>query len=86
MSNGYFNFKPILHPLSDLTKEIDHNGEKFVPVVEIMKIKDGGEWISVQYQPIKNNPYWVIEKLYEWHFDIHGLIGEGLAIDINTLN
>lgn len=27
-----------------------------------------------------------IEKLYEWHFDIHGLIEKGLAIDINTLN
>jgi hypothetical protein len=25
------------------------------------------------------------EKLYEWHFDIHGLIEKGEAIDINTL-
>ena len=23
-------FKPILHPISDLTKEIEHNGEMFV--------------------------------------------------------
>lgn len=30
--------KPILHPLSDLTKEIEHNGEKFVPIVELAKI------------------------------------------------
>lgn len=33
---GYFginshNFKTILRPLSDLTKEIEHDGEKFVP-------------------------------------------------------
>jgi len=27
--------KPILHPLSDLTKEIDVNGEKFVPLVKL---------------------------------------------------
>jgi len=27
----------------------------------------------------------VIEKLYEWHFDIHGLIEKKEAIDINTL-
>lgn len=27
--------KPILHPLSDLTKEIEHNGEKFVPMEEL---------------------------------------------------
>lgn len=29
---------PILHPLSDLTKEIEHNGEKFVPIVELARI------------------------------------------------
>ena len=29
--------KPILRPLSDLTKEIEVNGERFVPLVEIIK-------------------------------------------------
>lgn len=29
--------KPILSPLSDLTKEIEVNGERFVPLVEIIK-------------------------------------------------
>lgn len=32
------NCKPILHSLSDLTKEIEHNGEKFVPIVELARI------------------------------------------------
>lgn len=32
-------FKPILRPLSDLTKEIEHNGERFVPFEEIAKIE-----------------------------------------------
>ena len=27
--------KPILRPLSDLTKEIKHDGEKFVPIVKL---------------------------------------------------
>lgn len=31
-------FKPYLRPLSDLTKEIMHNGEKFVPIIELHKI------------------------------------------------
>lgn len=30
-------------------------------------------------------PLEIIEILYECHFDIHDLIGKGLAIDINTL-
>lgn len=34
--------KPILHPLSDLTKEIEHNGEKFVPIEKLLKIKFAG--------------------------------------------
>lgn len=32
--------KPILHPLSDLTKEVEVNGEKFLPIVEMAKIAD----------------------------------------------
>ena len=30
-------FRPILHPLSDLTKTIEHNGEKFVPIIELAR-------------------------------------------------
>lgn len=30
--------RPILRPMSDLTKEITHRGEKFVPLVELAKI------------------------------------------------
>ena len=28
----------ILRPLSDITKEIEHNGEKFVPIIEMAKL------------------------------------------------
>lgn len=38
--NEDFSFiKPILRPLSDLTKEITHNGETFVPLI---KLKNSG--------------------------------------------
>lgn len=32
-----------------------------------------------------DNQLQLFQKLYEWHFDIHGLIEKGKAIDINTL-
>lgn len=37
IENNTFNatFKPILHPLSDLTREIEHKGERVVPIVEL---------------------------------------------------
>jgi len=85
--------KPILHPLSDLTKEIEVNGIKFIPTNVINTdffwdyvrnnmrdlVKDGS-YILVGYLPAL-----VVDKLLEWHFDIYGLIDKGLAIDINTL-
>src|SRR6478736_5084359 len=33
------NTKPILRPVSDLTKEITHNGKTFVPLVELFNIR-----------------------------------------------
>lgn len=84
-------FKPILRPLSDLTKEIEHNGEKFVPIEKIglnscsffhttyLVNKNGYEF------EIKKIPYNEFQKLFEWHFDVFGLIEKGEAIDINTI-
>lgn len=34
------HIKPILHPLSDLTKEIEVNGEKFVPIIKLYKLSN----------------------------------------------
>jgi hypothetical protein len=78
------NIKPILHPLSDLTKEIEVNGEKFVPYEKIKKMYPIDTFSSTS-----NTAQWsyrIIQKLFEWHFDIFGLIEDDLAIDINTLN
>lgn len=121
-----FDFHLLLRPLSDLTKEIEINGEKFVPIIALTKIvagiynddqddkffiKDDGRilvktpWdlrVEMFYKTPSidwavydtwnheekrtRNQYLAMEKLFEWHFDVFGLIEKGLAIDISTLN
>lgn len=79
--------KPILRPLSYLTEEIEHNGEKFVPIDYFL-----GEDYDLVYNAclIHNDfsylPYNLVQLLLEWHFDLFKLTEQGLAIDINTLN
>lgn len=87
------NAKPILCPLSDLTKEIEVNGKKFVPeeylnanCKKYYLPEDWNAGLFIQSENIMSVNYAVVQKLLEWHFDIYGLITEGLAIDINTLN
>ena len=87
--------KPILRPLSGLTKEIEVNGEKFVPIERLRKEYSGFYFESNPELLIKSkntNLYvslnWTNEfqqKLYEWHFDIYGLIEKNLAIDKNII-
>lgn len=85
------DIKPILHPLSDLTKEIEHNGKLFIPIVELKNKAEIDLVYSESWYNDKdidytwNLPLWVIEKLIEWHFDIADLIAKGEAIDVNTL-
>jgi hypothetical protein len=80
---------PILRPLSDLKKgtdliDFESEIEQMYGNIEINHIGlfhftlDG--WTTwEEYQE-------VISKLFEWHFDVFGLIEKGLAIDINTLS
>lgn len=131
MNNGSVELKdfvPYLLPLSYLTKEIEHNGERFVPAVELIKlispygvefnisearVSDDKDAIYVDVtnnydsldavlrnvlrMPIQErksfNKYYIehtkwvqIQKLFEWKFDIHGLIPNNLAIEINTID
>ena len=77
--------KPILRPLSDLTKEIEINGEKFVPKnmlsTSLQSLNSCEDLIKHRIIMFDDS-----QKLIEWHFDIFGLIDKNLAIDINTLN
>ena len=81
-------YKPILRPLSDLTKEITTHkicGEFIEQWCE--------DWIEhfVDFTGkhneanIKACPYDLMEILLENHYDVFGLIEKGLAIDINTI-
>ena len=90
-NNG--DFTPICRPLSDLTKEIEHNGEKFVPIVELAKMRSSivENVIPRAFEAIKRDikskrlPFDMVLKLIEWKFDIANLIESGEAIDVNTL-
>lgn len=117
------NIRPILRPMSDLTKEIEVDGVKFVPINKLLDIETGVNWSESKYLFAQSGvkEYWarlkdekktfvfgfnsekgffymlnrfseekhvrhqkeLFEKLYEWYFDIHDLIGKGLAININ---
>ena len=87
-------FKPILRPLSDLTKEIEYNGEGELTYFDVLEggavyiswceSKESGKPISINQ--INGWPWRQMVKLFEWHFDVFGLIEKGLAIDINTLD
>ena len=120
----------ILRPLSDLVKEIEVNGERFVPMHELFRIAfDRLGILKAKYKRCKKNnsytifateatnmmtinefTYWgndklfssiryehnnnanisntfeMYQKLFEWHFDVFGLIEKGLALDINTID
>ncbi len=99
LSNLDGNFLPILRPLSDLTKPIEHNGETFVPI-ESLKDVFMLEWCDLfddsidailefakynNFKKIEYLPFCIVQKLVEWKFDIAGLIEKGEAIDVNTL-
>ena len=89
------NLRAILRPLTDLTKEIEHSGERFVPIDSLSKITtleydDGvlhqADWDGeMQETEVEYLCYAQFILLLEWHFDVFGLIDAGLAIDINTV-
>jgi len=74
--------KPILRPLSDLTKEqFNHiwNEETDFLSIELIVGMDAESFCKSEFT------FGFYNSLFENHFDIFGLIPEGLAIDINTL-
>lgn len=70
--------KPLLRPMSDLTKEITHEGERFVPTLALDKLNCFP--VSDTEKALR-----YYDKLNEWMFDYRNLIYAGLAIDVNTL-
>lgn len=92
--SGVQRLKPILRPLTDLTKPISqanyNEGKEFVPLDEIV-IKStyliGASEIEMCVNNknwIKHLPYEVIELLLQWHFVIEE--PNGTWIDVNSLD
>ena len=82
---SFNHIKPILRPLSDLTKEIEVGGNLIKPIDELSgALSSFNDYQSViKHKLIMYND---IQVLLKYHFDIHNLIEQGLGIDINTLN
>ncbi len=86
--------KLILHPLSNLRKKIKINEGYFIPINDLRlnideykESTDGYDFrINNILYKINQLPYYKIQLLLKWHFDIFDLIKNNLAIDINTLN
>lgn len=84
--------KPLLRPLSSLTDEIEHNGERFVPIdkleLEGYVIGYNGFSITIGQEEGYSFGYaidvynQIIQKLHEWHFDTANLLGRYLALPI----
>jgi hypothetical protein len=83
---SFKSFKPILRPLSDLAKEIEINGASFIPITTYVYYNIEMDSIIGLNKTQINTPYGLMKYLFEWHFDVFGLIENNLAIDINTLN
>lgn len=60
---------PILRPLSDLVREIEHNGEKFVPLLELAKIAFDGFTCSTMDYSKTNSSYKVTCKDCEFSYN-----------------
>ena len=80
------DIKPILKPLSDLTSEIEHNGEKFIPsrVFGFELNRYNQEFLERKIKEERIS-WKELQKLFEWHFDVFGLIEQNLAVDYNKL-
>jgi hypothetical protein len=90
------NFRLCLRPISDLTREITHNGETFVPIKKLCWVEkwgdDGmGEIVYCQYGENPRTTVNVIDYIKDlqmicsWHFDTFGLIESGLAEPIPSI-
>lgn len=80
------NIKPVLRPLSDLLKDVEFSSDKVLEMDDLEY-----DFTDVQIDMLNENKLhsqvcWVVfQRLIENHFDVFGLIKQGLAIDINTL-
>jgi len=92
-AKSFNEVKPILRPLSDITKEIEHESEKFVPLSEITEDERCNSDIQhlsrmiinlKMNELVLNYPFWVVQKLVEWHFAVG--LDKSEYVDVNSLS
>jgi len=86
----YKKFKPILRPLSDLTKDL-YQDEILIRWGGGLSEKATVKWLKAVTDEMKLTAYNAlrfdfVEFMLEHHFDIFNLIPQGLAISINDIN
>lgn len=94
VNKGMLQYRPILRPLSDITKEFEVGDEIFVPFHAIKYLHPNTpnwniywrDWVIEKSHPLVDThiEYCIMQLLFKYHFDVFGLIDKGLAIDINT--
>jgi len=94
---GVGNSKLILRPLSDLTKEIEINGKKFIPIERLnlsnseypLLIDEGFIFLTDRCDLNMleiTSIYEIYQKLFEWHFDVFNLHSKNLCVYYDELN
>ncbi len=86
----FFNYIPVLHPLSDLTEQCwTKQGSVMTPECLLHEGRQLSPELTKQINSWKINMYdcptWLHKQLLEWHFDVNNLIGQDLAYNINNL-
>jgi len=81
-------FKPIYHPLSDLTKPITHKGESVIFTKSILTpheidLMENNKILGDM--SVNGIPYQKVQMMLKYHIDINNLIESGKAINVNTL-
>jgi len=84
-NNSINIYKPILRPLSDLTKEQREELNEIDDQITLTANHQHFKTNEGSYLDPEQVPYNYAVKLLEWHFDMFGLIDTGLAVNINTV-
>ncbi len=82
----HLDYSIMKRPLHQLTTEIEHNGEKFVPMDRLEELYQqlGYDRYSIYFvmSHPKRMPYEIVEYLLSLYFDIDGFIKKKLAIEL----
>lgn len=90
-----FEIRFLLRPMTQITQEIEHNGERFTPIDRLRKIKpnldfdDTGDLLIDYYEVCSidypETGYSITKQLKKWHFDVDRLIEAGIAEDLSQI-